>query len=67
MPKLKTRRAASKRFRRTGSGKIMVKKAMRSHLLQWKPRKKKRQLKGEGVLAKADLARVRRMLPSLFG
>ncbi|MEB3308492.1 MAG: 50S ribosomal protein L35, partial [Cyanobacteriota bacterium] len=42
MPKLKTRRAAAKRFKATGSGKFMRRRAFRSHLLDHKSAKRKR-------------------------
>ena len=42
MPKLKTRKAAAKRFRATGSGKILRRKAFKNHLLQHKSAERKR-------------------------
>ncbi|MCX5750172.1 MAG: 50S ribosomal protein L35 [Candidatus Saganbacteria bacterium] len=65
MPKMKTNRAAAKRFRKTGSGKIMIKRAMHSHMLECKRSGKKRHQRKEAVLAKSDLRRVKRLLPSL--
>lgn len=44
MPKMKTNRSAVKRFKITGTGKILRRKAFRSHKLEWKPSKRTRQL-----------------------
>ena len=44
MPKMKTRSAAAKRFKQTGSGKIIRMKANKSHILNKKTRKRKRNL-----------------------
>ncbi len=63
MPKMKTRRAAAKRFEVTGSGKIRRRKAYKSHLLSDKTRKRKRNLKKKAVVTKADEKRVRVALP----
>ncbi len=63
MPKMKTRRAAAKRFEVTGSGKIRRRKAYKSHLLSDKTRKRKRNLKKKAVVTKADQKRVRVALP----
>jgi len=65
MPKLKTRKAASKRFRATGSGKIMRRKAFKSHLLQHKPTKRKSRLSKAVVVRDCDDDNVRKMLPYL--
>lgn len=62
MPKNKTHSGASKRFRVTGSGKIMHARAGRRHLLEHKPSRLTRRLEGETVLAKADVKSVKRML-----
>ena len=63
MPKMKTRRAAAKRFEVTGSGKIRRRKAYKSHLLSDKTRKRKRNLKKKAIVTKADEKRVRVALP----
>ncbi len=63
MPKQKTRRAAAKRFRITKKGKVMRNYANRRHLLECKSAKKMRQTKRGGQVAKADIARVKAMLP----
>ncbi|KOR36747.1 MULTISPECIES: 50S ribosomal protein L35 [Planktothricoides] len=65
MPKLKTRKSAAKRFRATGSGKIMRRKAFKSHLLQHKPTKRKNHLSKVVVVDERDAENVRLMLPYL--
>jgi len=62
MPKMKTRRSAAKRFKKTGSGKIMRNKAYASHILTKKSRERKRRLKQAEVLDPADAKRVKHMI-----
>jgi len=62
MPKLKTHRGAAKRFRFTGSGKIRRNKAYASHILTKKSPKRKRGLRKCALVAKSNVAQVRRML-----
>ncbi len=62
MPKNKTHSGASKRFRITGSGKIMHRRANRNHMLEHKSSERTRRLEGEVVLAKSDVKRVKRLL-----
>ena len=54
MPKMKTHKGTAKRFRRTGSGKIMRAKAFKSHILTKKTTKRKRGFRQETELAAAD-------------
>jgi large subunit ribosomal protein L35 len=63
MPKLKTHRGAAKRFKVTGTGKIMRSSAFKRHLLSSKTTKRKRHLKGTTLVAEQDHARVERMIP----
>ena len=63
--KHKTNRGAAKRFRATGSGKIKHKKAYLRHILTTKSAKTKRNLRKPGLIAKADEAAIRKMLPHL--
>jgi large subunit ribosomal protein L35 len=63
MPKLKTHKGASKRFKRTGSGKLMRKKAGRRHILTSKARDRKRRLKGSAVVDAGSAYAIGRMLP----
>ena len=62
MPKMKTHRGAAKRFRVTPSGKVLRRKAFFNHILEKKPSKRKRRLRGETTVSKSDEKRVRRML-----
>ena len=63
MPKLKTRRAAAKRFKRTGSGKFMRRKAFRNHLLDKKKTTRKVRLGQKAVVVDADAPNVELMMP----
>jgi len=63
MPKMKTHRGAAKRFKVTGSGKIKKAKAFKSHILEKKSAKRKRNLRKSGVVAAADAKRFRELLP----
>lgn len=65
MPKLKTRKAAAKRFRATGTGKIVRRKAFKNHLLEHKSSDKKRNLSKMAVVNERDDQNVRLMLPYL--
>lgn len=62
MPKMKTHRGAAKRFKVTGSGKIMRKQAFTSHILEKKSPKRKRQLAKTVELSDANKKQVKRML-----
>ncbi|HSA40630.1 MAG TPA: 50S ribosomal protein L35 [Mycobacterium sp.] len=62
MPKAKTHSGASKRFRRTGTGKIVRQKAGRRHLLEHKASKRTRRLDGRTEVAANDHARINKML-----
>ncbi len=65
MPKLKSRKAAAKRFRVTGSGKIMRRKPFRNHLLEHKSSARKQKLGQPAVIHETDEERVKLMLPYL--
>jgi large subunit ribosomal protein L35 len=65
MPKLKTRRAAAKRFEVTGSGKIRRRKAFKSHLLEHKNAKRRLRISGKSDVHERDADNVRLMLPYL--
>jgi large subunit ribosomal protein L35 len=62
MPKMKTHSGASKRFRLTGTGKVMRRRANRSHYLEHKPSTLTRRLKNEVVLSPADSKKMKRLL-----
>jgi len=63
MPKLKTHRGAAKRFKKTAGGKFVRSKAFKQHILTSKSSKRKRHMRGTEVVAKADAAKLARMLP----
>lgn len=65
MPKLKTRKAAAKRFRRSGSGKIMRRKAFKNHLLEHKKTSRKNRLSKIATVSDRDAENVELMLPYL--
>jgi large subunit ribosomal protein L35 len=62
MPKMKNRRAATKRFSRTGTGKLKRWHANHSHILTKKTRKRKNKLKKGDLVSSADFRRVNRLL-----
>jgi large subunit ribosomal protein L35 len=62
MPKMKTNRAAAKRFRRTGTGKFVHRKAWGSHLFKSKSKPRQIRLKGNKVVSDSDHDRVQRLL-----
>jgi large subunit ribosomal protein L35 len=62
MPKLKTNRAAAKRFRKTAKG-FKRAQSHRRHILTKKPSKRKRQLGPSRMVSKTDVNRVEQMLP----
>ena len=63
MPKMKTRRAAAKRFTVTGTGEFKSNKAYKRHILEKKSQKRKRNMRKAALITAADHERVRRKLP----
>ena len=63
MPKLKTRKAAAKRFKATGTGKFLRRRAFLNHLLDHKSPKRKRHLGTMALVDERDADNVRAMLP----
>lgn len=63
MQKMKTRRAAAKRFTLTGSGEIRRNKAYKSHILEKKSPKRKRNLRKAALVVAADKKRAIKCLP----
>ena len=59
----KTKKAVSKRFKVTGTGKILRSKASRRHLMSSKSAKRKRKLAKAGLVDKTDMNRIRLALP----
>ncbi len=62
MPKMKTHSGAKKRFKITGTGKLMRLQANRNHLLEYKPSTRTRRLAGEVATSAADTKRMKRLL-----
>src|SRR5579859_613570 len=62
MPKMKTHSGASKRFRLTGTGKVLRRRANRKHLFEHKPSRVTRRLAGEVTLAPADAKKIKKLL-----
>ena len=63
MPKMKTSRAAAKRFKTTGSGKLKRMKAYKSHILTKKTTKRLRGLRQTGCIAECEAKKVRELIP----
>jgi large subunit ribosomal protein L35 len=61
--KLKTHKGAAKRFKITGTGKVMRHHSFARHILTSKDSKRKRRLAKAAELSPADVGQVRRMLP----
>ncbi|GAB4230613.1 MAG: 50S ribosomal protein L35 [Deltaproteobacteria bacterium] len=65
MPKMKSNRGASKRFRATGGGGIRRAKSGKSHILTSKDRKRKRSLRKSSLVHSTNEKSIRRLLPYL--
>ena len=63
MPKIKTHRGAAKRFRLTKSGKIKRAKAYKSHILNKKTSKRKRNLRKGTFVCDAESKNIRKLIP----
>ena len=63
MPKVKTSRAAAKRFKKTGNGKLKRMKAYTSHILTKKSQKRKRNLRKATVAVPANAKVMKKILP----
>jgi large subunit ribosomal protein L35 len=62
LPKMKTHKGAAKRFKVTGSGKIIRRRAFKSHLLEKKSAKRKGKLSQDASVSPANLRSVRRSI-----
>lgn len=62
MPKMKTHRGAAKRFKKTGTGKIVRHHAFTSHILEKKSPKRKRNLGKSAIMHKSDAKRIANLL-----
>ena len=65
MPKMKTSRAAAKRFKVTGSGKLVRNKAYKSHILTKKTTKRKRNLRKDIIMDETNVKSMKKILPYL--
>lgn len=64
MPKIKTNRAAAKRFKKTGTGKIVYRKSHASHILTKKTTKRKRSLRQSHLTDKSNQKELKLLLPN---
>jgi len=64
--KLKTKKAAAKRFKITGTGKVMVNSAGRRHLLEKKRKNGKRQKRKYAQVSPSDINKIKACLPGVF-
>ncbi len=64
MPKIKTNKGAKKRFKITGTGKVLRYSAFGSHLMAHKKQKRKLTLRGSKVVDPSDVGRIKRLLPN---
>ncbi|HKU39562.1 MAG TPA: 50S ribosomal protein L35 [Polyangiales bacterium] len=65
MPKMKTKRAAAKRVRVTGTGKLRRGKARLNHMMRGKPARRLRELRKNSLVDDSDAKRFKRLLPGL--
>lgn len=63
MPKMKTRKAAAKRYSLTGTGKVRYKKQGLRHILTKKSSKRKRKLRSAAILSSSEIPRIKKLLP----
>jgi large subunit ribosomal protein L35 len=64
MPKIKTNRAAAKRFKRTGTGKYVFSKSHANHILTKKTTKRKRALRRSQIIDKTNIKELKLLLPN---
>jgi large subunit ribosomal protein L35 len=63
MPKMKTKSSVKKRFKITGTGKVLAGPGMKRHMLRRRPQKMKRQNRGSQVLTPMDARTVKQWAP----
>lgn len=63
MPKMKTNRSAAKRFKKTGTGKLVRNKAYKRHILTKKSTKRKRALRQDVVVDTTNVKNMKKILP----
>lgn len=64
MPKIKTNRAAAKRFKKTGKGKFVYSKSHANHILTKKTTKRKRSLRQSHLIDKSNRKELKALLPN---
>jgi len=64
MPKIKTNRAAAKRFKKTGTGKFVFAKSHANHILTKKTTKRKRSLRQSHIVDKTNVKEIKLLLPN---
>ncbi|MHB1017706.1 MAG: 50S ribosomal protein L35 [Coriobacteriia bacterium] len=62
MPKMKTHKGTAKRFKLTGTGKIKRAKAFKSHILEKKSPKRKRNFRHDGLVDQSDVKVIKQKL-----
>lgn len=62
MPKMKSHSGAKKRFRKTGTGKLMREQAGKRHLLEHKSSRRTRRLSSDQPVARADVKNIKSLL-----
>ncbi|HSL50049.1 MAG TPA: 50S ribosomal protein L35 [Candidatus Deferrimicrobiaceae bacterium] len=65
MPKMKTKRAAAKRLKATGTGRLKRNRGWKRHMLEAKSPKRRRRLRKQVLVAKVDEPRLKRLVPYL--
>ena len=65
MPKMRTKSAAAKRLKITGTGRLKRNRGWKRHKLEAKPPKRKRRLRKAILVAKVDEPRLKRLVPYL--
>jgi len=65
MPKIKTHRGAAKRFKVTGTGKIIKRSCNKSHLLTGKPAKRMRRLRKPSLVSDVEYDKIKKLIPYL--
>ena len=65
MPKVKTSRAAAKRFKKTGTGQLKRMKAYKSHILTKKSQKRKKNLRKSIITDATNVKSMKKILPYL--
>jgi len=63
MPKIKSHRGAAKRFKKTATGKLNMRKAYKSHILTKKSTKRKRKLRKGSYISGSDHKRINSLIP----